>query len=340
MANRIGLSIHHQMLSKYPNYAYLQRDILRASEESSIFANKKNMQRIKSAIKDCIVASIILVIYHPFRLVGDEKSIIMTIIGIIIIGFVVSLVTSFISQKLTGWKKPACYETDMKRMLWQYIFNTLLLSVVLIFYIGWQMRGDWLAMWDFGEYYSLWPLASMIPGVALVYFPLFVWNRIQLKNRYLKVEVEELQTLNALLETEQKMLRSRLTKDDVTDKIILHGDSRESLIVNPLDIMYVESVGNYLNVVYFNDADLCQKRLRSSLKEMEETLEAFPFMVHTHRAFLVNINFITQVSGNSGGYKINMFSTDRVLPVSKANVATFRSKILEIGSVHSTNYTV
>jgi len=146
--------------------------------------------------------------------------------------------------------------------------------------------------------------------------------------RYLFLELME---INKLLESEQKMLRSRLPKDNVTDKIILHGDSRESLVVNPLDIMYVESVGNYLNIVYLNYSDLCQKRLRSSLKDIEETLEAFPFMVHTHRAFLVNINFITHVSGNSAGYKINMFSTDTVLPVSKANVTMLREKIKELG---------
>lgn len=163
-------------------------------------------------------------------------------------------------------------------------------------------------------------------GVFVNAFVIFLtYNRMQ------KYQIEELQSLNQMLDAEQKMLRSRLTKDNVTDKIIIHGDSRESLIVNPLDIMYVESVGNYLSIVYFNDSELCQKRLRSSLKEVEEALEAFPFMVHTHRAFLVNINFITQVSGNSAGYKISMFSTDHVLPVSKANVALFKEKISELG---------
>lgn len=141
----------------------------------------------------------------------------------------------------------------------------------------------------------------------------------------------ELASINRMLETEQTKLRSRLPKDNVTDKIVIHGDSRESLTVNPLDVIYVESEGNYLSIVYLNDSELCQKRLRSSLKEVEETLEAYPFLVHTHRAFLVNINFITQVSGNSAGYKISMFSTDRVLPVSKANVPLFREKIIELG---------
>ncbi len=290
------------------------------------------MQRLKSALKDCLLSSIILVVYHPFRLVGDETSVIRAIIGIILISFVLSLLASCIVQKLIGRKKPTCYEIEVRRLFWKFIINTLLLAVVLGFYLGWQMRGDFLAIWDFGEYYSLWPLATLITGVAFAYLPLFFWNRKQMKNRYLHAEIEELQALNALLESEQKMLRSQPVKDDnAADKIILRGDSKKSLLVNPHDLMYVESVGNYLSIVYFNDSELCQKRLRSSLKEIEDTLESFPFIVRTHRAFLVNINFITQVSGNSAGYKISMFSTDRILPVSKANVALFREKIKALG---------
>lgn len=167
---------------------------------------------------------------------------------------------------------------------------------------------------------------SILVGVLMISIYLF-----QTYNRMQKYQIEELQALNLMLDAEQKMLRSILSKDNVTDKIIIHGDSRESLIVNPLDIMYVESVGNYLNIVYFDDSDICQKRLRSSLKDVEETLEAFPFMVHTHRAFLVNINFITQVAGNTAGYKISLFSTDKTLPVSKANVPLFRDKVKELG---------
>jgi len=49
-----------------------------------------------------------------------------------------------------------------------------------------------------------------------------------------------------------------------------------------------------------------------------------------HRAFLININFITQVSGNAAGYKVQLFSIDKQIPVSKANVTLFREKIKEL----------
>lgn len=147
--------------------------------------------------------------------------------------------------------------------------------------------------------------------------------------RQMRYVLRELLQINQMLETEQSALCSRLPKDSVTDKIILHGDNRDSLAVNPQDIVYVESIANYLNIVYFNDADLCSKRLRSSLRDVEGALEAFPFMVRIHRAFLVNIHFITQVTGNSAGMKVSLFSCDKVLPVSRSNIGEFNKRISE-----------
>lgn len=145
--------------------------------------------------------------------------------------------------------------------------------------------------------------------------------------RQMRYVLQELFQINQMLEEEQKSLRSQQPKDNPTDKIILHGDNRDSLGVNPQDIVYVESIANYLNIAYFNDADLCNKRLRSSLRDVEEALEAYPYMVRTHRAFLVNIHFITQVSGNSAGMKVSLFSCDKVIPVSRSNIEEFKERV-------------
>lgn len=147
--------------------------------------------------------------------------------------------------------------------------------------------------------------------------------------RQMRHVLQELFQINQMLAEEQMQLRSRLSEDNVAEEIILHGDSRGSLVVNPHDIIYVESIANYLNIVYFNDAELCNKRLRSSLRDIEEALEAFPFMVRTHRAFLVNIHFITEVSGNSASMKASLFGCDKVIPVSRSNIGEFKKIISE-----------
>lgn len=288
------------------------------------------MWRLKSAFKDCLAALLLLILFRPFS-IGEGKNPFVAIAGVVVLVFISSILSSILSIPFCKVENPSLFHNEQKRMNVEYIINIPILAVFLITYIGWYVNDSISSGWIIDGQFVLWPYLSAIVCVSMVSIPIYIWNRDQLKKRYLKMEIEELQTLNALLESEQKMLRSRLSKDNVTEKIIIHGDSRESLIVNPLDIMYVESVGNYLSIVYFNDSQLCKKRLRSSLKNVEEAFVAFPFMLHTHRAFLVNINFITHIYGNSSGYKLSMFSTDRVLPVSKANVALFRDKINELG---------
>lgn len=137
-------------------------------------------------------------------------------------------------------------------------------------------------------------------------------------------QIEELQSLNNQLEAEHQ------PQPDATlpEKVQLQGESRETIILNPSDILYIESVANYVNIVFFSGQDLSQKRLRCPLHDIEETLSPYSFIFHIHRAFLVNLNFITQVSGNAAGYKLQLFGSDKVLPVSKANVAAFREKVL------------
>jgi len=245
-------------------------------------------------------------------------------------------------------RKPFSYSDEFNVRLHHFLLCALIaipLSMALLNQLfvlrkfGWE---HWDYAWiDFDGVFSLkWFLRGLLPCISGVVIMMLIAMPVISQIRVMLTSLSELKELNQILESEQMKLRSQPTEDNTPDKIILHGDSKETLIVNPLDIMYVESVGNYLSIVYFNDSfsesdksvtELCTKRLRSSLKEIEEVLSSFPYMVHIHRAFLVNINFITQVSGNSAGYKVSMFSTDKVLPVSKANVSAFREKIKELG---------
>jgi len=301
------------------------------------------MKRIPNRlIKDYLIVGCtwmcITLLMHPLLLTPDQRAVPLPVFKIVHGTFF--LLTLLLSEIIVTYlfKTPFSYSNGF----WEQLKHFALCAVIGVpLFNIFLNQSNTIMMFDFQKFYYAWVDADgtftlkwymlTIDLCAILAIILIVAMMAITKVRNIQHSLEELSAINQMLEVEQDMLRSHLTKDNVTDKIIIHGDSRESLIVNPLDIMYVESVGNYLSIAYFNDSDLCQKRLRSSLKDIEEMLESFPFMVHTHRAFLVNINFITQVSGNAAGYKINLFSTDKQLPVSKANVAMFKEKIKELG---------
>ena len=105
----------------------------------------------------------------------------------------------------------------------------------------------------------------------------------------------------------------------------LDGEQYE---ISVMDILYIESVANYLSIWYFLDGELKQKRIRNTLKNVEELLADYTFLLHCHRAFLVNTRFITHVDGNSAGCQLHMFSIERTIPVSKANIEALRQVLL------------
>lgn len=143
--------------------------------------------------------------------------------------------------------------------------------------------------------------------------------------RQMRYVLHELLLINQMLEEKNSISASPEEEEKVM--VTLRGDTRESLTIEPNDIIYIESIANYINIVYFKDSELCQKRIRSSLKDIESVLESHTYIVHIHRAFLVNIRFITQVTGNSAGYKVELFGCDKVLPVSKSNVQLFKERL-------------
>lgn len=143
--------------------------------------------------------------------------------------------------------------------------------------------------------------------------------------RQMRYVLHELLQINQMLEEKNSISAS--SEEEEKEMVTLRGDTRESLTIDPNDVLYIESIANYISIVYFKDSELCQKRLRSSLKNIENALENHTYIVHIHRAFLVNIRFITQVTGNSAGYKVELFGCDKILPVSKSNVQLFKERL-------------
>ena len=232
--------------------------------------------------------------------------------------------TSYVCHFPSDYAQPKEYQ--MKRLLC-FVIPCIMINTVyngeffVIIRWGWER---WHYLWyDYDGRFTLkWFFNDLKEAISVgaffIAYHVFVTN-----NRIQRYQIEELQTINNMLEEEH----GNACNQDVPDKIVLHGESHETIIINPTDILYVESLANYVNIIFFSSSNLVQKRLRGSLKDLENTLSPYPYIFHIHRAFLVNLNYITQVSGNAAGYKLQLFGTDKLLPVSKANVGKFKEKI-------------
>ena len=107
-----------------------------------------------------------------------------------------------------------------------------------------------------------------------------------------------------------------IEKRSTQESILLTGDTKESLAINPTQIMYLEASGNYVNVYYKQEAQY-RKILRTTIKCMEEQLVDYPFLVRCHRTYIININWVTHLNRNTQGYHLNLRDSLKEIPVSR-----------------------
>lgn len=163
-------------------------------------------------------------------------------------------------------------------------------------------------------------IVSPIPVVVLT-----IWNR----NRVLALNLRQAQDFNTRL-----MTRKGSDRADNAESIVLSGMTKESIELPVNELVYLEAYGNYVKVNYLQEDQMKQKVLRTTIKQMEETLEEYPFIIRCHRAFLVNTNHILNVKGNSQGNRLTFPNTSDEIPVSRAYVKTLKEQI-ESPAIHS-----
>jgi DNA-binding LytR/AlgR family response regulator len=89
----------------------------------------------------------------------------------------------------------------------------------------------------------------------------------------------------------------------------------------------IRSADNYIEV-FWKDGDLIKRQLiRGTLQKAADLLEDYTYIFKCHRSFIVNINYIERVEGNSQGYKLFFEDIDFEIPVSKLSVNELKEKI-------------
>ena len=87
-------------------------------------------------------------------------------------------------------------------------------------------------------------------------------------------------------------------------------------------------MSNYANICYMESDEVRQKMMRITLKQIMESIGSEPFMVQCHRAFIVNLNFVVSMSNRNSAYQLQIFGTDKPIPVSRNNTSVVKEKLL------------
>ena len=195
------------------------------------------------------------------------------------------------------------------------ILSTLLLCVLITL-------GNWCyTAGVFGLELNLRLLAVCLLWMVVIGpFPivLFVmWNR----NLQLSHNLQEAVAMNArLAERVQAEAVSEPRSAAARGEVLLEGGTRESLALDPARLLYAESEGNYVRLRYLDagSGKTAVKLLRLTLKQAEDAFLDYSYIIRCHRAYLVNLHRVAQVSGNAQGYRLHLEGCGMEVPVSRS----------------------
>ncbi len=261
-----------------------------------------------------------LAIFKPFGLEAMQWQACLHLIPIWVMGVGVCIVTDSLLTYL--FKMPSTTQKGVSyiihRNLWFQLINTPIIALTICLY-----RHFVLSSSEEGNLLSWGNYLETLVIIAFCSFAIGLYWRFRFRSIYLAAELEEVRQLN-----EQLSRVKGEGSEAESGALTLAGTTSESITLSVDDLLYIESVGNYVKVCYL-DADRrpALQMLRATSKQMEETFEDYPMVVRCHRAFLVNLQQVEKIVSQSGTMQLRMKHTGDILPVSRSHTSSIKNHL-------------
>lgn len=109
--------------------------------------------------------------------------------------------------------------------------------------------------------------------------------------------------------------------------IALTGDNKdETYVFRTNTLLYLQSEGNYVKVVFLDNDTVSQVLIRSTLSKLSDQLIADDFM-QTHRSFMVGRKHFSRMAQQDGKYFLSSSLVSESVPVSKTFVKEVKRKL-------------
>lgn len=165
----------------------------------------------------------------------------------------------------------------------------------------------------------LFQLYTLAIGIfPVVFLVIFTQNKYYKKNLASAAEVNAiLSGINGFSANEQKL-------------ISFEGQGREILSLDPRSVLFIEAMGNYINIHFLQNQKHRSKMLRCSLKEAKKSIEEFPYIFKCHRAFLINLSNMESAKGNAQGYLLKIKGSNMNIPVSRSYIPELKKYLNQL----------
>lgn len=255
----------------------------------------------------------ILAIFEPFNFRLNSLGQVWVLVGFTLLTMLVTSIAFVLLPKIfKRFYNPDKWTTG--KSLLNNVFFLIIMGIGVVCY------DYFIVMKQLPEYFPMGFLVDLFAALTIGIIPLSIITIIT-QNNALKRNLNSSKEINQILSERIKV--SPIKEDLIT----LNKSTKESISIRPEDILYMESEGNYVNVHYRQDEKVTYKQIRSTIKQMEGTLQNHPMFIRCHRAFIVNINYISNAEGNAQGYQLTLSNVPLEIPVSRTYLKNIKDAL-------------
>lgn len=209
---------------------------------------------------------------------------------------------------------PSYFQEDdwtLGRELFFSLLNFLLVGHANFLFI----KFAWLREYEILDY-----MGMLLGTFAVGFFP-YLFMLLTQHMTKLRRNVSQAEALNERIVADQEpkinSAEVKFTGDNESDELTLNLDK----------LLFVQSAGNYIEVVYNDGQHVNKSILRNSISNAESVLASFENVYRCHRKFLVNLERVSKVEGNSQGYRLQLDHDVEQVPVARTKNTEFRDKL-------------
>ncbi|MGM9714470.1 MAG: LytTR family DNA-binding domain-containing protein [Prevotella sp.] len=292
----------------------------------------QNIRIVRENVFAGVFVFLLLTLANPFDVdtVHEHRSMFFIAMGVLsaIVGIMVGMFTAYVLHMPLDPRLPLA--TVHRNSLVHYLINLPVLTAVLVSYAGDFFCDGPHRAWINDQGFTLVNFMQYLNYVAVTSVFLFIATYVRNRNWHLRYQLDEVRAVNAMLEQYQRAAEEKAeeqTDGEEEQTCRFQGATANAVLeVRPSDIIYVESMANYADVWYMEGDEARHKTLRITLKSIKESLDGIEGMVQCHRAFIVNLHFVIAMTNRPTGYQLQLFGTDRTIPVSRSRLKEIREQ--------------
>ena len=300
-----------------------------------ILGKPQNVRLLRENMMAGALVFLLLQLILPFNIdeIHEYRLVYLLAMGVITMasGLIAGIFATYVLKMPMDPKLPL--KIVHRNSLFHYLVNIPLLAAALVTFSAYFFFGDVSIAWIEDGHFTLEHYKLFLYYVSSTGIFMYLGTYVRNRNWHLKYKYEEVSAINALLEQRQQELQMQEEgvgengNTQVSVCTIKGSTSQSVLEVNPQDILFVESMSNYADVWYIEGDQTSHKTMRITLKQINESLAAERYLVQCHRAFIVNLNFVIAMSNRNTGYQLQLFGTDKQIPVSRTYTPQVKERL-------------